>query len=71
MGTRYIWDKSKGRLVEAANFRFGPPGPQIMRDQAGFRSPIDGSWVEGRAAVREHERRHDVRQVGTDIKPPE
>lgn len=41
-------------------------GPEIMRDQAGFKSPIDGSWVEGRAAVRAHERKHEVRQLGND-----
>lgn len=35
-------------------------GAVIVGDLAGFRSPVDGSWVEGRAALREHNKRNDV-----------
>lgn len=41
----------------------------VMRDQPGFVSPIDRSYVDGRRAVREHEKRHNVFQVGNDLKP--
>lgn len=41
----------------------------VMRDQAGFVSPIDRTWVEGRQAVRDHERKHGVVQVGNDLSP--
>ena len=39
------------------------PSPMIMRDTPGVVSPIDDSFVEGRAARREHMKRHNVREV--------
>lgn len=32
----------------------------VLGDLPGFRSPIDGTFVEGRAALREHCKKHDV-----------
>ena len=34
--------------------------PMVFGDNVHFVSPIDGTVVEGRAAMREHCRRHDV-----------
>lgn len=42
----------------------------LMTDQPAFTSPITGELLDGRRDVREHEARHGVSQVGTDIKPP-
>lgn len=36
----------------------------IMPDKAGYLSPIDGKVVEGRAAHRDHLKRHNVIEVG-------
>ena len=38
----------------------------VMRDIDEFVSPIDGSTVGSRSALREHEKRHSVRQIGND-----
>lgn len=38
----------------------------VISDSDGFVSPIDGSYVEGRTAIREHEKKHGVRQCGND-----
>jgi hypothetical protein len=38
----------------------------VMRDIDEFVSPIDGSTVGSRSALREHEKRHNVRQIGND-----
>jgi hypothetical protein len=32
----------------------------VLGDLPGFRSPIDGTFVEGRVALREHCKKHDV-----------
>lgn len=39
-------------------------GPTVMRDKEGYVSPLDNTYVEGRAAHREHMNRHDVYEVG-------
>lgn len=36
----------------------------IMPDKAGYMSPIDGKEVSGRAAHRDHMKRHDVIEAG-------
>lgn len=43
-----------------------PPAFHVMGDIRAFRSPIDGSVIASRSQLREHERRHGVRQVGND-----
>jgi len=37
-----------------------------MKDIEPFISPVDGKVVGSRSALREHERRHNVRQIGND-----
>lgn len=68
--TRYIWDADAKAMVEVKN-QPRPPSrfPQIMRDTPGVKSPIDAKWVEGRAARREHMKRHNVREVDPSEKP--
>ena len=38
----------------------------VMKDIEPFVSPVDGNVVGSRSALREHERRHNVRQIGND-----
>ena len=38
----------------------------VIKDIEPFISPIDGKAVGSRSALREHERRHSVRQIGND-----
>ena len=38
----------------------------VMKDIEPFISPVDGKVVGSRSALREHERRHNVRQIGND-----
>lgn len=35
-----------------------------MPDKEGYQSPLDGTFVEGRAAHRDHMRKHNVIEVG-------
>lgn len=46
----------------------GPSGPFFMSDISSFVSPLDYSVISSRSTLREHERKHGVRQVG-DMKP--
>jgi hypothetical protein len=41
-------------------------GINIIRDVDPFKSPIDGSIIGSRRDLREHEKKHNVRQVGND-----
>ena len=41
-------------------------GISIIRDVDPFQSPIDGSIIGSRRDLREHEKRHNVRQLGND-----
>jgi hypothetical protein len=38
----------------------------VIKDIEPFISPIDGNIVGSRSVLREHERRHSVRQIGND-----
>jgi hypothetical protein len=45
-------------------------GPMIMPGIQAFRSPIDGTIIHSRTGLRDHEKRHNVIQVGNDKFPP-
>lgn len=45
----------------------GNEAAYLMPDKAGYVSPLDGKFVEGRVAHRDHMKRHDVLEAG-DIK---
>lgn len=42
----------------------GGSSPFLMADKSAYQSPMDGSVVEGRAAHREHMKRHGVLEAG-------
>jgi hypothetical protein len=42
----------------------------IMPGIQAFRSPIDGTIIHSRTGLRDHEKRHNVIQVGNDKFPP-
>ncbi len=52
----YVW--RDGRMVHkhtGAPMNSGawmPTAPEVMPDTPGYRSPIDGAWIEGRRARR-------------------
>jgi hypothetical protein len=56
-GERMV-DKSTGNPMVTGPS--GPvPCPRVLSDMEGYRSPIDGSWIEGRRA-----RRYDLEKNG-------
>jgi hypothetical protein len=38
----------------------------LIKDIEPFRSPLDGKYVTSRSELREHEKKHNVRQIGND-----
>lgn len=52
-----LYDKAELQGVENSA---GVGAPAIIADTAAFVSPIDGSVVDGRAALRDHCARHNV-----------
>lgn len=59
MRRRYRWSPEAGCLVEIGN-ETREFGVMVMPDIEPFVSPIDQSVVSGRAALREHNKRHGV-----------
>lgn len=72
---RWIQDPETGELLEPEEYyaikasRHKGKGAYIMPDITPFVSPLDYSEISSRPALREHEKRHNVFQVGTDLKP--
>lgn len=58
---RYRWDGE--RLVEVTGDEPRATGVQIIRDLPAYKSPLGDGWVDGRAARREHLKRHGCREV--------
>ena len=58
------WDthKKRKRSVRAS----GRKAHYVIKDIDPFRSPVDGSYVTSRSELREHEKKHNVRQIGND-----
>lgn len=56
--TVYVYDRHRGIMVdrdtrEPMNAEpWTPATPMVMGDTPGYRSPIDGAWVDGRRARR-------------------
>ena len=63
MRTTYVY--RKGNLVEKRQ-RYAEGGYSIISDVEPFTSPIDGTVLSSRSQIREHERKHQVRQCGND-----
>ena len=69
MSYRNNYQKIKwGRKKPVMQSRQDKPkaGINIIRDVDPFQSPIDGSIIGSRRDLREHEKRHNVRQLGND-----
>lgn len=68
----YVW--REGRLVDKATgepmvAEYGPvPLPMVHGDTPGYRSPIDGKWIEGRRARRYDLESNNCIEAG-DVKP--
>lgn len=63
--SRYIWDNGRNTWVPASEYvRPQAPAWQVMRDSPGCVDPIEGKWLEGRAARREYMKRHNVVEAG-------
>jgi len=54
--------KAKKRAEKSSNNY----GVNIISDIDPFLSPLDGTYVTSRSELREHEKRHNVRQIGND-----
>ena len=72
--SRWIVEPGTGKLVPAEEFHARrhteKRGAYVMPDIAPFQSPLDYSEITSRSQLREHEKRHGVRQVG-ELKSPQ
>lgn len=58
--TVYVYDEASGRMVDKVTGEpmigpsevWRPVVPHTWSDMEGYRSPIDGAWIEGRRARR-------------------
>lgn len=46
-----------------------PCTPLVLKDIPGVRSPVDGTWIEGRTQRREYLKQHNLREVEPSEKP--
>lgn len=59
--SRRRWVYVDGEAIEVtADFAQAPTGPLVFGDLPSYQSPIDGHWVDGRAA-----RREDLKRTGS------
>ena len=54
------------RLRETSNVVAAISAPMIIGDLEPYRSPIDGTVIRSRTDHRDHMRRHDVVELGTE-----
>lgn len=72
MRKRWIWDAKTKELVPIEEYD-RPTGPFVMGDIAAYQSMKTGEMIEGRAAHREHLKRHSLVEIGDayDKNPPQ
>ena len=58
-------NKRKAR-IKTIRLKDNAPSFYVVKDIEPFVSPIDKSVVSSRSGLREHERKHNVRQIGND-----
>jgi hypothetical protein len=58
------WSKGKDYVLKKSNRR--SKSLQVMADIEEFVSPVDKSVIGSRSGLRDHERRHGIRQIGND-----
>jgi hypothetical protein len=61
------WSNFRPALTAKAPSTAGS-GPHFMPDITSFVSPIDYTLITSRSQLRDHEKRHGVKQVGSDLK---
>ena len=57
------WTKSNYKVIKSTK---RTKSHQVMGDIQEFVSPIDKTVIGSRSQINEHERKHNVRQVGND-----
>jgi hypothetical protein len=62
---KILWNARQGR-IKSASRKSRQPKLHIVSDIEPFKSPIDGSLISSRSTLREHENKHNVRQIGND-----
>ena len=63
--SQIMWNKRKAR-IRAIRLKDNAPSFYVVKDIEPFVSPIDKSVVSSRSGLREHEKKHNVRQIGND-----
>jgi len=58
------WSKGKDYVLKKSKRR--SKSLQVMADIEEFVSPVDKSVIGSRSGLRDHERRHGIRQIGND-----
>jgi len=58
------WSKGKDYVLKKSKRR--SKSLQVMADIEEFVSPVDKSVIGSRSGLRNHERRHGIRQIGND-----
>lgn len=71
----YVYDRARGIMVDRDTREpmndgpWQPATPMVMGDTPGYRSPVDGAWIDGRRA-----RRYDLEKNNcvdaNDLSPP-
>ena len=62
----WIWDATTGELVEKSSYTpqdNSPCAPAVHGSLDAFVSPVDGSIIDDRGKLREHNKRHGVTNV--------
>lgn len=62
----WVWDSAQGKLVPKGEYCRGESSsdaPAVLGDIDAFVSPVDGSIIDDRGKLREHNKRHGVTNV--------
>lgn len=66
--TKEEWDADTERKKAMGVIKPIQHGDRLtVKAFTGFESPIDGSWIGSREQLRDHEKKHNVKQVGNDF----
>lgn len=67
---RYIQDPKTHKLIPAEEWyqRQDVDAPMVMGDIKPYKSMVDGSMIESRSSHREHLRKHQLVEIGNEIK---
>lgn len=67
---RYIQDPKTHKLIPAEEWysKQDVDAPMVMTDIKPYRSMVDGSMIESRSQHREHLRKHQLVEIGNEVK---